>query len=127
MHELEDALDSPALHLRGDIHKHQSRGDDPFAPIAGEERGDATERRADQDRGSADLAHDVPHVARIGLEAIVPVRMPIAFAVATLVERDGRELPIQANVVGSHVRLSPRQHIKLLGPDTLKLEIKQIP
>ena len=40
-------------------------------------------------------------------------------------ERDGRELPIQANVVGRHVQLDPDQHIKLSGPDPLKLEIRQ--
>ena len=31
----------------------------------------------------------------------------------------------QANVVGRHVQLAPDQHIKLSGPDPLKLEIRQ--
>jgi pyrimidine operon attenuation protein/uracil phosphoribosyltransferase len=46
---------------------------------------------------------------------------------AALIERDGRELPIQANVVGRHVDLQPDEHIKLTGPDPLRLEIKLTP
>ena len=52
---------------------------------------------------------------------------PVGVMLATLIERDGRELPIQANVVGRHVDLQPDEHIKLTGPDPLRLEIKLTP
>jgi pyrimidine operon attenuation protein/uracil phosphoribosyltransferase len=76
------------------------------------------------------LVDDVLHTGRTiraAMNELFDYGRPASILLATLVERDGRELPIQANVVGSHVRLTPRQHIKLLGPDPLKLEIKQIP
>jgi len=42
-----------------------------------------------------------------------------------LLNRDGRELPIEAAIVGHHLRLKKNQHIKLFGPDPLKLEIQE--
>lgn len=76
------------------------------------------------------LVDDVLHTGRTiraAMNELFDYGRPASILLATLVERDGRELPIQANVVGRHVRLTVREHIKLLGPDTLKLEIKQIP
>jgi pyrimidine operon attenuation protein/uracil phosphoribosyltransferase len=76
------------------------------------------------------LVDDVLHTGRTiraAMNELFDYGRPASILLATLVERDGRELPIQANVVGSHVRLTPKQHIKLLGPEPLKLEIKQIP
>ena len=76
------------------------------------------------------LVDDVLHTGRTiraAMNELFDYGRPASILLATLVERDGRELPIQANVVGRHVRLTAREHIKLLGPDTLKLEIKQIP
>jgi pyrimidine operon attenuation protein/uracil phosphoribosyltransferase len=76
------------------------------------------------------VVDDVLHTGRTiraAMNELFDYGRPASILLATLVERDGRELPIQANVVGSHVRLTPRQHIKLLGPDTLALEIKQVP
>jgi pyrimidine operon attenuation protein/uracil phosphoribosyltransferase len=40
------------------------------------------------------------------------------------VERSGRELPIQANVVGLHLPLGPDEHVKLSGPEPLTLEVR---
>lgn len=37
--------------------------------------------------------------------------------------RTGRELPIQADIVGAHLKLKPREDAKLIGPDPLALEI----
>jgi pyrimidine operon attenuation protein/uracil phosphoribosyltransferase len=76
------------------------------------------------------LVDDVLHTGRTiraAMNELFDYGRPASILLATLVERDGRELPIQANVVGSHVTLTSKQHIKLLGPDPLKLEIKQIP
>lgn len=73
------------------------------------------------------LVDDVLHTGRTiraALNELFDYGRPASIMLATLIERDGRELPIQANVVGRHVELQPDQHIKLTGPDPLKLEIK---
>ena len=74
------------------------------------------------------LVDDVLHTGRTiraALNELFDYGRPASIMLATLIERDGRELPIQANVVGRHVQLDPDQHIKLSGPDPLKLEIRQ--
>ncbi len=71
------------------------------------------------------LVDDVLHTGRTiraALNELFDYGRPASILLATLVERDGRELPIQANVVGIHVQLDKDEHIKLLGPDPLELE-----
>ena len=34
-------------------------------------------------------------------------------------------MPVEAAIVGHHLRLKKNQHIKLFGPDPLKLEIQE--
>ncbi|OUD13228.1 bifunctional pyr operon transcriptional regulator/uracil phosphoribosyltransferase PyrR [Thioflexithrix psekupsensis] len=48
---------------------------------------------------------------------------PASIKLAVLIERPGRELPIQADVVGVSLALTANQHIKLTGPDPLSLDI----
>jgi pyrimidine operon attenuation protein/uracil phosphoribosyltransferase len=75
------------------------------------------------------LVDDVLHTGRTiraALNELFDYGRPAAIMLATLIDRGGRELPIQANVVGRHVTLSHNEHIKLSGPDPLKLEIQQI-
>jgi pyrimidine operon attenuation protein/uracil phosphoribosyltransferase len=75
------------------------------------------------------LVDDVLHTGRTiraAMNELFDYGRPASIALAVLVERDGRELPIQANVVGRHVQLEPQQHIKLAGPEPLKLEIRQV-
>jgi pyrimidine operon attenuation protein/uracil phosphoribosyltransferase len=72
------------------------------------------------------LVDDVLHTGRTiraALNELFDYGRPASIMLATLIERDGRELPIQANVVGRHVQLSRHEHIKLAGPDPLKLQI----
>ena len=74
------------------------------------------------------LVDDVLHTGRTiraAMNELFDYGRPASIVLATLVERDGRELPIQANVVGRHMQLDPDQHIKLSGPDPLKLELRQ--
>jgi len=74
------------------------------------------------------LVDDVLHTGRTiraAMNELFDYGRPASILLVALVERDGRELPIQANVVGVHTRLSALQHIKLLGPEPLALEIKQ--
>jgi len=71
------------------------------------------------------LVDDVLHTGRTiraALNELFDYGRPASILLATLVERDGRELPIQANVVGIHAGLGKDEHIKLLGPDPLELE-----
>jgi pyrimidine operon attenuation protein/uracil phosphoribosyltransferase len=74
------------------------------------------------------LVDDVLHTGRTiraALNELFDYGRPASIMLATLIERDGRELPIQANVVGRHVVLSRHEHIKLTGPDPLKLQIQK--
>ena len=52
---------------------------------------------------------------------------PASVLLATLAERDGRELPIEPNIVGLRARLEPGQQLKLTGPEPLQLVLGEIP
>ena len=74
------------------------------------------------------LVDDVLHTGRTiraALNELFDYGRPASILLAALIERDGRELPIEAGVVGRHVSLLPDQHIKLTGPSPLRLEIQQ--
>ena len=60
---------------------------------------------------------------RAALNEIFDYGRPKLICLATLVERDGRELPIQADIVGAHVELAENEQIKLSGPNPLTLSI----
>ena len=75
------------------------------------------------------LVDDVLHTGRTiraALNELFDYGRPASIMLATLIERDGRELPIQANVVGRHVELMHHEHIKLAGPDPLTLQVKKV-
>lgn len=74
------------------------------------------------------LVDDVLHTGRTiraALNELFDYGRPASIMLATLIERDGRELPIAANVVGRHVKLEPNEQIKLTGPEQLRLEIQK--
>ena len=62
---------------------------------------------------------------RAALNEIFSWGRPSAVQLAVLVERSGRELPIQPDVVGAQLDLNPSQHIKLSGPDTLEFSVSE--
>ncbi|MEJ2565814.1 MAG: bifunctional pyr operon transcriptional regulator/uracil phosphoribosyltransferase PyrR [Gammaproteobacteria bacterium] len=64
---------------------------------------------------------------RAALNEIFDYGRPDAVILAVLVDRGGRELPIQADVVGKSMALSAHEHVKLSGPTPLQLVIKQTP
>jgi len=64
---------------------------------------------------------------RAALNVLFDYGRPASVLLATLVERDGRELPIKPNLVGLTARLEPGQQIKLTGPDPLLRVLGQIP
>jgi pyrimidine operon attenuation protein/uracil phosphoribosyltransferase len=74
------------------------------------------------------LVDDVLHTGRTiraALNEIFDYGRPASVTLAVLINRDGRELPIEAQVVGHRLTLKKNQHIKLLGPDPLRLEIQE--
>ena len=74
------------------------------------------------------LVDDVLHTGRTiraALNEIFDYGRPASVTLAVLVERSGRELPIEASVVGQHVQLNPNQHIKLEGPEQLQLVVQE--
>ena len=60
---------------------------------------------------------------RAALNEIFDYGRPASVSLAILIQRNGRELPIQADVVGESLHVDARQHVKLIGPDSLALEI----
>ena len=60
---------------------------------------------------------------RAALNEIFDYGRPASVLLATLVERSGRELPIEPNIVGICPDLKPENHITLTGPDPLELVI----
>ena len=71
------------------------------------------------------LVDDVLHTGRTiraALNELFDYGRPASIVLAVLAERSGRELPIQANVVGQHLDLAPGEHVKLTGPEPLALK-----
>ncbi len=58
---------------------------------------------------------------RAALNEIFDYGRPEQVILAVLVDRGGRELPIQADVVGTDMTLGENEQIKLTGPEDLKL------
>jgi pyrimidine operon attenuation protein/uracil phosphoribosyltransferase len=72
------------------------------------------------------LIDDVLHTGRTiraAMNEIFDYGRPAGIHLIALVERSGRELPVQPDICGHHFNLAPSQQIKLTGPDPLALEI----
>lgn len=76
------------------------------------------------------LVDDILHTGRTiraALNEIFDYGRPAAVTLVVLGERSGRELPIQADIVGQHISLGDHEHVKLTGPDPLRLEVVETP
>jgi pyrimidine operon attenuation protein / uracil phosphoribosyltransferase len=62
---------------------------------------------------------------RAAMNEIFDYGRPASITLVVLVERGGRELPIQADIIGKTIVLKEGEHVKLTGPEPLALEIKQ--
>lgn len=74
------------------------------------------------------LVDDVLHTGRTiraALNEIFDYGRPASVMLVCLVERGGRELPIEPQVVGERVKLGRNQHVKLLGPEKLELRVQE--
>lgn len=64
---------------------------------------------------------------RAALNEIFDYGRPATVTLAVLIAREGRELPIEAQVIGAQIALDRRQHVKLIGgPDRLELDIQEV-
>jgi len=62
---------------------------------------------------------------RAAMNEIFDFGRPASITLACLIERTGRELPIQADVVGQILELDNNEQVKLTGPEPLAWEIKR--
>lgn len=62
---------------------------------------------------------------RAALNEIFDYGRPAGVLLAVLVDRGGRELPINADVVGMQMDLAPGEQVKLTGPVPLGLSVKR--
>lgn len=72
------------------------------------------------------LVDDVLHTGRTvraALNEIFDYGRPASVLLAVLVDRGGKELPICADVVGATLELPPGKHVKLSGPEPLRLSV----
>ena len=62
---------------------------------------------------------------RAAMNEIFDFGRPASIILVSLIERSGRELPIQPDVIGLEPPLSMNEHIRLQGPADLSLKISQ--
>ncbi len=73
------------------------------------------------------LVDDVLHTGRTiraALNEIFDYGRPASVTLAVLIDRGGRELPIEANIVGATMKLEADNNVKLQGPEPLSLQFK---
>lgn len=63
---------------------------------------------------------------RAALNELFDYGRPRSVTLLCLVELKGRELPIQADVIGESITLKPQQRIKLAGPQELHIELQEL-
>lgn len=72
------------------------------------------------------LVDDVVYTGRTiraAMNELFDYGRPSKITLVALVERDGRELPIQPDIVGMSLRLAENEQVKLSGPEPLSLAI----
>jgi pyrimidine operon attenuation protein/uracil phosphoribosyltransferase len=60
---------------------------------------------------------------RAAMNEIFDYGRPASICLAVLIDRGGRELPVQPDVAGKSLTLNAGEHVKLHGPEPLALEI----
>ncbi|VAW55562.1 Pyrimidine operon regulatory protein PyrR [hydrothermal vent metagenome] len=75
------------------------------------------------------LVDDVLHTGRTiraAMNELFDYGRPASITLVCLIDRSGRELPMQADIVGEHIKLNEGEHIKLTGPDPLAFELQKV-
>lgn len=63
---------------------------------------------------------------RAALNEIFDYGRPSQVVLAVLIERDGRQIPLRPDCIGTSIRLDANQRIKLTGPDPLGIDIQAL-
>jgi pyrimidine operon attenuation protein/uracil phosphoribosyltransferase len=63
---------------------------------------------------------------RAALNEIFDYGRPAQVVLGVLIERNGRQIPVQADRIGGRIELAPHERIKLTGPDPLRLVIRSV-
>lgn len=63
---------------------------------------------------------------RAALNELFDYGRPASVILATLVDLPGRHLPVQPDIVGERLDLTPQQRVKLRGPENMNLEIIEV-
>jgi len=75
------------------------------------------------------LVDDVLHTGRTiraAMNELFDYGRPASITLVCLIDRSGRELPMQADIVGESIKLSEGEHIKLIGPEPLAFELQRV-
>ena len=63
---------------------------------------------------------------RAALNELFDYGRPASVILATLVDQPARHLPVQPDIVGERLDLTPQQRVKLRGPENMHLEIIEV-
>ena len=99
---------------------------DDFSKVGVNPRVDPTAMPVSVDDKHVILVDDVlftGRTKRAAINEIFDFGRPLSVTLVVLVERNGKELPISADIVGEKLELDNNKNIKLLGPDPMILEI----
>lgn len=102
---------------------------DDFSRIGMNPQVKTSELSTEIDNRHVILVDDVLHTGRTvraALNEIFDYGRPSSVTLVVLIDRDGRELPIQPNVAAESIKLGDHQHIKLIGPDRLALNLIEV-
>jgi pyrimidine operon attenuation protein/uracil phosphoribosyltransferase len=74
------------------------------------------------------LVDDVLHTGRTiraAMNELFDYGRPASITLVCLIDRGGRELPLQADIVGENIELHEDEHIKLTGPEPLQFALQK--
>jgi len=74
------------------------------------------------------LVDDVLHTGRTiraAMNELFDYGRPASITLVCLIDRSGRELPLQADIIGEHIILNDGEHIKITGPEPLAFELQK--
>lgn len=63
---------------------------------------------------------------RAAMNELFDYGRPSSISLVALLDMGGRELPIQPDVCGERLGLPPTQRVKLVGPDPLTIELREV-
>ena len=99
---------------------------DDFAMVGLQPEVGGSELPVSVDDAHVILVDDVIHTGRTiraAMNELFDSGRPKKISLISLIERDGHELPIRADICSLRVSLAPNEHVKLLGPEPLAFEI----